>query len=326
MMIRKCCLAGKPSVIATQMLESMITNPRPTRAEVSDVANAIYDSTSAVMLSGETAIGAYPVQTVKVMRSIIHETEKDFAYRDFFYHDAKRVYHDVPSSVTLATVKTAYSANAKAIFAFTSSGLTARLLSRLRPEMPIIAMTPNEKKYHQLAFNWGVVPLWSDSHSIEQAFAKLSEYALAHGHVAYGDLVVVTSGTPFGVVGTTNTMMVESIGDVLVRGHFGHGKVVYGKVTIVLSPEGKKEYDMKERLVVIPRCDDSFLPLLKNAAGVILQNNVDDVDSERYLVLVAKALDLPIIVRADSALFLLKEGQLATLDPAKALVYKGIVN
>lgn len=326
MMIRKCCLAGKPSVTATQMLESMIANPRPTRAEVSDVANAIYDSTSAVMLSGETAVGKYPVETVKVMRSIIHETELDFKYREFFYHDSQRIYHDVPSSVTLATVKTAYSANAKAIFAFTSSGLTARLLSRLRPEMPIIAMTPCPKKYHQLAFNWGVIPYLAESDSMEQAFARISDYSLEKGYVSYGDLVVVTAGSPFGIVGTTNMMMVESIGDVLVRAHFGHGKRMVGKVCLIAAPEVCKEGKLKDRLVVIPRCDETFLPIIKNAAGVILQNDVDDLESERYLLLAAKTFDLSVVVRADSAFVLLKEGQLVTLDPQKGLIYKGIVN
>lgn len=323
MMIRKCCLAGKPSVTATQMLESMINNPRPTRAEVSDVANAIYDSTSAVMLSGETAVGKYPIETVKVMKSIIKETELDFKYREFFYHDSQRVYHDIPSSVTLASVKTAYSANAKAVIAFTSSGLTARLLSRLRPEMPIIAMTPDEKKYHQLAFNWGVVPFLSSCDTFEQALSTVSDFALEKGYVSYGDLVVVTSGSPFGVVGTTKMMLVESIGDVLVRGHLGHGKCIVGKVSIVLSPETFNEEGVKGRLIVIPRCDECYLPLLKSASGIILQNSVDDVDSERYLLLIANALGLSVIVRADSALLLLHEGDLVTMDPQKALVFKG---
>lgn len=327
MMIRKSCLAGKPAVTATQMLESMIYNPRPTRAEVSDVANAIYDSTSSVMLSGETAVGKYAIETVRVMRSVVQESELDFNYRDFFYHNSERIYHDVPSSVALASVKTAYSANAKAIFAFTSSGLTARLLSRLRPEMPVIAMTPFEKNYHQLAFNWGIIPFFNkDSKTFEEALSKLTQFALEKGYVGYGDLVVVTAGTPFGVSGTTNMMMVESIGDVLVRASTSYGKKVFGKVSLILSPELKKSYEVKDRLIVITRCDDSYLPLLKQASGIILQNHMDDVDSQNYVLLVAKTLDIPAIVRADGAFDILKEGQLVTLDPQKGLVYKGIVD
>jgi pyruvate kinase len=212
MMIRKSYLSAKPCVTATQMLESMMVNPRPTRAETSDVANAIYDSTSAVMLSGETAIGSYPVQVVKVMKAIIQEAEDDFSYYDFFKQSSQRGFYDVPSSVAQASINTAYSSNAKAIFAFTTSGSTARLLSRMRPEMPIIAMTPNPKVYHQLAVSWGVIPLLcQDAHTIEEAKKKISEYALEKGIVRLGDLVVITAGTPFGQPGTTNMMIVDSI-------------------------------------------------------------------------------------------------------------------
>ncbi|WP_068468246.1 pyruvate kinase [Candidatus Protochlamydia phocaeensis] len=326
MMIRKSYLAGKPVVTATQMLESMINNPRPTRAETSDVANAIYDSTSAVMLSGETAIGRYPVETVKVMRSIVEEAEADFNYRAFFDQHAPLVYHDVPSAVTLATVKTAYSSNAKAIFAFTRGGSTARLLSRLRPKMPIIALTSHQKTFYQLAFNWGVIPyLCEPCGTIDEGFKKISSIALENHLVAYGDLVVMTAGTPFGVSGTTNMMIVESIGDVLVRGHVGYGQRVHGNVALVLAPESKKPYAVKDQLLVIPKCDDAYLPLMREAAGIILQNHINDVDSEKYAKKWALSLGKPILLRADAASLILKEGQLVTLDPEKALVYKGVV-
>ncbi len=212
MMIRRCTRACKPVVTATQMLESMIKNPRPTRAEVSDVANAIYDSTSAIMLSGETAIGHYPVETVKTMRKIVEETEKDFSYRAFFEREGKDDHTDISSSVALASVKTAYSAQAKAIFALTSSGLTARSISRFRPEMPIIALTPNSKVYHQLGFNWGVIPVDpSLSDNVREALARTSSFALSAHLLKPGDLVVVTAGSPFGITGTTNMMLVERI-------------------------------------------------------------------------------------------------------------------
>ena len=212
MMIRKCYMAGKPVVTATQMLESMINNPRPTRAETSDVANAIYDSTSSVMLSGETAIGRYPIETVNVMKSIIKETESDFNYRTFFDQHIPIVYEDVPSSVTLASVKTAYSSNAKAIFVFTRTGLTARLLSRLRPKMPIIAMTDSKKVYNQLGFYWGIIPFfYPDCKSIRESIEKMSTWALEKKLVMAGDLVVVIGGTPFGLKGSSNMMIVEKI-------------------------------------------------------------------------------------------------------------------
>lgn len=326
MMIRKSYLAGKPVVTATQMLESMINNPRPTRAEASDVANAIYDGTSAVMLSGETAIGKYPIRVVHVMKSIIEETESDLNYKEFFSQYTPLVFHDVPSAVTLATVKTAYSSNVQAIFAFTSSGNTPRLLSRLRPAMPIIAMTPKMKCYNQLSLLWGVIPFLSEPCStIADAFSKISSFALENQYVSQGDLVVVTAGSPFGVSGTTNMMMVESIGNVLVRAHIGFGERVHGKVALVVSPDSKKPYDVRGCLLVMTKCDESYIPLISESIGVILENLIDDVQSEKFALKICKSLNKPLAVRADAASHILKEGQLVTLVPEKALVYKGVV-
>lgn len=212
MMIRKCYTACKPVIVATQMLESMIHNPRPTRAEVSDVANAIYDSTSCVMLSGETAVGKYPIETLKMMKSIIEETEKDFDYRNFFDHTARQNAHDVSSSVALSSVNVAYTIKCKAIFAFTNSGHTARLISRYRPSMPIVALTANPKVYHQMAINWGVIPVDTfHATNAEEAFSQISAFALRHNLVHPDDHVVVTSGSPFGIRGTTNNMTIRTI-------------------------------------------------------------------------------------------------------------------
>lgn len=211
-MIRQCYLAAKPVITATQMLETMIQNPRPTRAEVSDVANAIYDSTSAVMLSGETAVGKYPMQTVQMMQRIISEIEQDFKYVEFFYNNTRRVYNDIPSAVTLAAVNTAYSADAKAIFTSSITGLTARLLSSLRPKIPIIVVTSDKKTYNQLALFWGVVPLYQAAmKDYSSSFNQLADFAKKEGIVSSGDLVVVTSGAAFGKSGSTNTMIVEKI-------------------------------------------------------------------------------------------------------------------
>lgn len=327
MMIRKSYLAGKPSITATQMLESMINNPRPTRAEASDVANAIYDGTSAVMLSGETAVGKYPLETVNVMTSIIQAAEADFNYRDFFNYHSTLIYHDVPSVVTLASVKAAYTSHAQGIFAFTSGGSTARLLSRLRPSMPIVAMTPNLKCYHQMACNWGVTPIYSEPvPSLREAFAKASTYALEKQIVHYGDLIVIVAGSPFGISGTTNMMVFENIGDVLVRGYAGHGQRVYGNVAFVLSSESEKPYRIKDKIIVITKCDESYLPFIQESAGFILQNHIDDTISEKYALRAAKTYNKTALVRADAACRILKEGQLVTIDPEKALVYNRIQN
>lgn len=326
MMIRRCYLAGKPVVTATQMLESMINNPRPTRAETSDVANAIYDSTSAVMLSGETAIGRYPVETVNVMREIIFEAEADFNYRAFLEQHTKFVYNDIPSAVTLASVKTAYSSNAKAIFTFTKGGGTARLLSRLRPRMPIIAMCSTERIFNQLAFLWGVIPIVDEEHvNAEDSFKHLCNYAIEHNLVTYGDLVVMTVGVPFGVSGTTNTMMVKSVGEVLVRAGMGYGQRVHGEVIIVFTPHSHQPEEIFNKILVISKCDQSYHPLIAQAAGVVLQNHISDFESEKIAKKIATDLGKPIILRADDATHNLHDGIEVTLDPVKSLVYRGVV-
>jgi pyruvate kinase len=212
MMIRKSYSLGKPVITATQMLESMIKNPRPTRAEVSDVANAIYDSTSAVMLSGETAVGLYPIETVQMMKQIIVEAEKNFNYRGFFHQDSAKTCQDIPSSVALAAVRTAYNTPAKAIFVFTDSGSSARSISQFRPEIPIVALTPSAKRYHQMALCWGVVCMNPyQTKNLEEAFSFACQFAISRQLAQKGDVVVVTAGEPFGIRGSTNTMIVERV-------------------------------------------------------------------------------------------------------------------
>lgn len=323
MMIRKCYRGGKPAVTATQMLESMISNPRPTRAEASDVANAIYDSTSCLMLSGETAVGKYPFEAVSLMRKIAEETEKDLEYKDFFHQSSNRMFRDIASSLTLAAVKTAYSSNAKAIFVFTTSGTTARLISRWRPEMPVLAMTNSEERFHQMAFVWGVTPVFcAQSANWKMAHKAMTDYALEKGIVQYGDLVVIIAGRPFGITGTTNMMMVESIGDVLVRGDHGVGKVVTAEVVIALFPEDKAVELVKDRILVVPRCDETYLPMIREASGLIVQNHLDDLYSEQFALRVGEEWDIPVIVRADFACSLLKDHQQVTLDPQHGLVFR----
>ncbi|MDJ0651881.1 MAG: pyruvate kinase [Simkaniaceae bacterium] len=326
-MIRKCYQSFKPVITATQMLESMISNPRPTRAEVSDVANAIYDSTSAVMLSGETAIGKYPIETVKLMKSTIIEAEKDFDYEGFFYKDATdHVFHDISSSVALAAVKTAYSASGKALIALTARGFTAKLMGRFRPRMPIIAVTPDEKTYHQLAFVWGAVPIYEKVKNVNEGVQKASCYILTHQLVRYGDLIVITSGTPFGVSGTTNMMVVDTIGAVLVRGCPSKGKQVSGNVAFFLSFDPEATYDVKNKIVVMSHCVEDYRPYLKEALGLVLQNYPDDSYSEELVKEFARSFKVPYLVRADAACIILKKDQRVTLDPAKGLIFDGIID
>lgn len=326
MMIRKCRQAGKPVVTATQMLESMITNPLPTRAEVSDVANAIYDSTSAVMLSGETAAGKYPIEATEMMRGIVEEAEKDFNYRQLFANDSGIGFNDTTNSVALASVKTAYSSHAKGIFVFTNSGFSARALSRLRPEIPIIGLTPHKKVYHQLALEWGVIPAFSsEQENIQEAFIQISNFALSQEIVQLGDLVVVVAGDPFGISRTTNTMLVETIGDVIVRGQEQKGRSIHGKVLFLHSSKEKNQERFYQKIVVISHCDDTYIPFLQHALGVVLANHPEDTESEKNARKIANTFDISLIVRADQAMNLLKEGQMVTLNPEKGIVYKGTV-
>lgn len=325
-MIRQCNIVGKPVVTATQMLESMMNNPRPTRAEASDVANAIYDGTSAVMLSGETAVGSYPQETVSIMSSIISETEKDFDYLTYFETHAKMTYHDTPSALTLASVKTAYSLDAKAIFTFSKSGSTARLLSRLKPKMPIIALTIHEGTYHQLALSWGVTPVFREDvcTTIDNAFDYASACGLDLGVVGYGDLVVLTTGSPLWISGTSNTILVDSIGHILLRGTSGQGDLIHGPVSLVQNDKTLKPYSVRNTILVLSSYDETFLPLIKEASGVILQTTVDDTCSEPLLLEACELEKKSVVVGVDDAFRVLREKQLVTIDPSKAVVYKGV--
>ena len=211
-MIHCCYRTGKKVITATQMLESMIANPRPTRAEISDVANAIYDGTSATMLSGETAAGKFPVEAVKTMAKIAETTEKSINFRTrFLKMDA--VIKNITDAVSHSTVAAAYDLNAKAIITVSQSGYTARKVSRFRPICPIIAATTSDKAYNQLALNWGVVPTRSVPHpNSDELFKHSVQCALSTGVVKEGDLVVMTGGVPVGISGKSNTMRIEIIG------------------------------------------------------------------------------------------------------------------
>ena len=278
------------------------------------------------MLSGETAAGTYPIECVQMMRSIIEESEEDFDYKAFFNQYAAKPYNDAPSAVILATVKTAYSSSAKAIFAFTSRGGTARLLSRLRPELPIIAMTPLEKCFHQLSLFWGVHPVLSnDAKTFFEAFTLLSDYALKHEIVKYGDVVLANFGSPFGIAGTTNTMIFESIGYVLVRGKQGIGKKVHGKIILLPTSEGISPYAVRDKLIVITKCDESYIPLINDCLGIILQNHEEDLASEEFLLKEAESRNKTALIKADSAFNILHDGQLVTLDAENKTVFKGVV-
>ena len=211
-LIRKGYQAGKQVITATQMLESMISNPRPTRAEITDVANAIYDGTSAIMLSGETAAGSYPVDVVRTMDLIARTTEDDIDYKGM--HSASRTKRsdDIANAIAHATVTTAHDLDAAAILTVTMSGVTAREISKYRPYCPIISCTVNERVLRQMNLSWGVYPVLVDEVSNTDALFDASIHAaLQSDIVTKGDIVVITAGAPVGVSNTTNMMKVERI-------------------------------------------------------------------------------------------------------------------
>ena len=210
-LIKKCYAAGKMAITATQMLDSMMHNPRPTRAEVSDVANAVYDGTSAIMLSGETAAGAYPIESVITMSEIAKSTEKTIHYKNRFLKESVKN-NTITDAICHATCTTAIDLDAAAVVALTKTGHTARMLSKFRPSCPIISATTNKKNYHQLALSWGVVPVMNDIQStIEDLFDSALKKVLETNMVKPGDIIVMTGGSDFAKSGTTDTMRVFTI-------------------------------------------------------------------------------------------------------------------
>ncbi len=210
--IKKVYRTDKQVITATQMLESMIKNPRPTRAETTDVANAVYDGTSAIMLSGETAAGAYPVEAVKTMVRIAERTEQDVDYRKRFYQSARETDTDITNAICHASCTTALDLNAKAIVTVTKSGTSARMLSKYRPESDIISCATTEKVCRQLSLTWGVTPIViKEEKEVFHLFDKAIQAAVKMKLLGAGDLTVITSGVPIGVSGTTNMMKVQVV-------------------------------------------------------------------------------------------------------------------
>ncbi len=211
--IRQGCNAGLPVVIATHMLESMVSHPRPTRAETTDVANAIYDGTGCIMLSGETAVGKYPVEAVKIMARIAERTENDMNYqRGFFERSVQEHTHGVTDAISHATCLTAYNLGASAIITVTKYGGTARMISRFRSDIPIIGCTPDAVTLRQLNMSWGVTPLSVGEEHVTDVLIEHAVDAARHaGLVKTGDTVVLTAGVPLGRSGTTNLIRVYTV-------------------------------------------------------------------------------------------------------------------
>ena len=319
-LIKKTYRAGKRVITATQMLDSMTHNPRPTRAEVSDVANAIYDGTSAIMLSGETAMGKYPVESVKTMASIAERAENDIDYVTRLKRMDFTSGFDVTNAISHATCTTAHDLRAAAIIALTYSGGTARQISRFRPNCPIIAPTMSEKARRQLNLSWGVVPVKASvAENSDELFDVSVDDAEAQGLVKNGDLVVITGGMPLGVAGTTNIMKVHLVGHILVKGNGLTNLHATGTACICRSLRELEARFGDGDIVVLDRLNNDMIPTLKSASGIITESN-DHTDDLRIL---AMALDIPVITGAAGATKILKTGTSITIDASNGMVYAG---
>ena len=318
--IEKCYRNGKPVITATQMLDSMIRNPRPTRAEASDVANAIYDGTSCIMLSGETAAGKYPLETLAVMSKIAEQAENSMDYWKRFLTHQSDMSSSVTNAISHATCTTALDLKASAIITVTQSGHTARMISRFRPACPIIANTTNPKVQRQLNLSWGVLPyLVGMANTTDEMFDMGIEKALESGLVRNGDLTVITAGSPVGISGTTNILKVHIVGKVLVQGMGIGGNTITGELCVALTPQEAKEKFVDGNILVTYFTSNEMLPIIKRAKAIV----VEEGGLSSHAATVGLALDIPVIVGADNATRILKTGSVVTIDSERGLVYYG---
>ena len=321
-LIKKGRAANNQVITATQMLESMIHNPRPTRAETTDVANAIYDGTSAIMLSGETAAGKHPVEAVKTMALIAETTENVIDYNERFITEAVRDIENVSSAISHATVSAAIDLGATAIITVTKTGTTARMISRYRPVCPIITCTMDEVIWRQTALSWGVIPLLMDevTTNTDDLIRRAVDRACEAGLISNGDLTIITAGMPLGISGTTNLLKVHIVGDALVHGE----GVTKGSVTAPLCVAKTEEEALKRftagEILVMPKTTKEVLPILRTAAGII----TEEPGADSHAAIVGMALDIPVIVGAENATKILRSGTSVTVDADKGIVFAGV--
>ena len=320
--IEKCYRSGRRVITATQMLESMTHNPRPTRAEASDVANAVYDGTSAVMLSGETAVGEYPVRALKSMAQICIKAEEDINYVKRFDERHLDSGMDVTNAISHSACTTAHDLGAAAIITVSKSGFTPRVISGFRPNCPIIAGCMNERVYRQLALSWGVTPIRTEMKKTSDAlFEHAVDRALKQTSlIEKGDIVVITGGAPVGVSGTTNILKVQLVGDVLLSGTSASPKSVCGTVCVAKNTaEALKNFDDGD-ILVIPETSNDIIGILRKASAIITEKP----GLSSHAAVVGMTLDIPVICGAAGATEILKNGTVITIDGVRGQVYSGV--
>ena len=318
-LIKKCNILGKPVITATQMLDSMIRNPRPTRAEVTDVANAIFDGTDAIMLSGETAAGKYPLESVKTMASIAIRAEQTLDYEELLKTKVKLRQLNITNAISHATCTTAIDLKASAIITATASGYTARMVSSYRPSAPIIAATNSEMVMRQMGLVWGVYPLLAEKGlSTDDVFEKSVQSALDMDYISSGDLVVITAGVPVGIAGTTNLINVHIASEILIRG-VGVGTTnISGRARLVTDSNMEIE---QGDIIVASSTDKDMMNIINKASAIITEEG----GLTSHAAVVGVSLGIPVIVSATNALKLIEDNETITIDAQSGLVYKGEV-
>ena len=313
---------GKPIVTATQMLDSMIVNPRPTRAEISDVANAIYDGTSAIMLSGETAAGAYPVEALKTMSAIAERTEQEGFHLRGRQMDSNPGKISVSDATAHAACLTARDVNAAAIVTVSESGTTARLLSKYRPQQPIIACVMREQVQRQLSLSWGITPLMmSLAHSTDELIEMSTALAKENGYLHNGELAIVTAGVPVGVSGTTNMIKIHMVGNCLATG-VGVGPenndVASGKACVCRTMDEVRAKFKPGMVLVVPSTSNEMLSFVRDAAALV----VEEPGLNSHAAIAGKALLKPTVVGAAGATSHIRDGLMVAVDCAHGSVQR----
>ena len=320
-LIHKCQAAGKPVITATQMLESMCNNPRPTCAETSDVANAILDGTDAIMLSGETAGGLYPVEAVETMARVATFTESNFTPKSYEDVDAEST--TTTESIGKAVVKIAKDLHAAAIIASTERGGTAQMISKFRPACPIVAVSPHEAIVRRLQLNWGVQAVTGKEANDTDAVVDNAIFtALDNDLIKAGDLVVLTAGVPVAKAGSTNMIRVQVVGDVLLRGTGIGRNSAIGKVCVAQSKEDLEKNFSDGCILVLRSARADFVDYMKRASAIVSE----EVGLTSESAIVAITLGIPTVVGAAHAVDTLENGEIVTVDASRGTIFRGEAN
>lgn len=322
-LIAKANMRGKPVITATQMLESMVHSPRPTRAEANDVANAIFDGSDAIMLSGETAAGAYPLEAVETMARIAKKTESSIDYGSKMVGITEPARVNITNAISRAACNAAAELNTAAISTITRSGFTARMISKHRPVCPLLASTSDERVWRQMNLIWGCKPLLYHGELPKGGvFDTALKIAVSSGMLKNGDTVVSALGMPLGFSGATNTLRVDIVGDVLCKGKGVGTKKVSGTARVITTRDGVERTFHKGDILVTTATDSSFMPYIQKAAAIVVGPMDQNVDCHAEIA--GSALDIPVIVCNAKVVDFIPAHSLITVDAEKGFVYKGI--